>query len=665
MVGWQSKNLPGVEYRQAQTALSAHFIKLEDNFSLTYPTPVLGKPWSIPLEFPLYQWTVVVVSRGTGLGLVKAGRAVSMACFYLMLPAIYLLLARWRVAPGHRWLVLAVVVTCPLYVFYSRAFLIETMALMFSLWFWVAFERAVTERSRGWLALAIVAGTGAGLVKVTTFLLYLLPVALWVLVRLWRSRAVGRWRGELAWMAGAVAIPFAATLWWLHFSDAVKSLNPSAQFLRSDNLVGFTIGAPATRFSAELWALKGRIIADQLSWLPLLAGCAVLALLGARHRWREIVLCLGVFTAALVAFPILYAYHEYYYIANAVPLMLALGLVLVALAESARPRWVVALAVVMVAGGQIYGYFDRYYPAQSGISYGGDGLSQSLHSLTQTDEVIIVTGQDWNSMTPFYAQRRALMLTEEAERHPAQMEAALTGLAGEKIGALAVTGSLESRAWLISRAVALGLEPTPLYFWRDVAVFLPAARRAGNVRKLEEQSFLEVRFAPGVEPQHEQPANGWYQVGTLWRSQYAKFAGMKPKPVRFFSTFGLALERAGGRMDFGTHPVTRLVFALPAGRHVLRTTVKFSPDAYRADLPEDFKTDGVEITLAALGPGDERRVLDTRLMDPRRREEDRGRKPLRIEFTLPEAGEVELFIGPGPNGRDTRDWVVLGRLVID
>ena len=319
----------------------------------------------------------------------------------------------------------------------------------------------------------------------------------------------------------------------------------------------------------------------------------------------------------------------------------------------------------MVAGGQIYGYFDRYYPAQSGISYGGDGLSQSLHSLTQTDEVIIVTGQDWNSMTPFYAQRRALMLTEEAERHPAQMEAALTGLAGEKIGALAVTGSLESRAWLISRAVALGLEPTPLYFWRDVAVFLPAARRAGNVRKLEEQSFLEVRFAPGVEPQHEQPANGWYQVGTLWRSQYAKFAGMKPKPVRFFSTFGLALERAGGRMDFGTHPVTRLVFALPAGRHVLRTTVKFSPDSYRADLPEDFKTDGVEITLAVLGPGDERRVLDTRLMDPRRREEDRGRKPLRIEFTLPEAGEVELFIGPGPNGRDTRDWVVLGRLVID
>jgi hypothetical protein len=118
-------------------------------------------------------------------------------------------------------------------------------------------------------------------------------------------------------------------------------------------------------------------------------------------------------------------------------------------------------------------------------------------------------------------------------------------------------------------------------------------------------------------------------------------------------------------MDFGAHPVTRLVFALPAGRHVLRTTVKFSPDAYRPELSEADATDGVEITLTTLGRDGERRVLDTRTLDPRHREEDRGRRPLRIEFSLPQASEVELLVGPGPNGRDTRDWVVLGRLVID
>ena len=665
LVGWQSRNLPGVEYRQAQTAISAYFINQEDNFSLAYPTPVLGKPWSIPLEFPLYQWTVVEVSRVTGLSLTKAGRVVSLACFYLMLPAIYLLLARWRVAPGHRWLVLAVVVTCPLYVFYSRAFLMETMALMFSVWFWVAYERAVAGRHGGWLAVAIVAGSAAGLVKVTTFLIYLLPVAGWSLLRLWRHRADGRWRGELVWMAAAVAVPFAATLGWLHYSDGVKALNPAARFLRSEAMMGFTIGAPATRFSAELWAMKGRIIAEQLTWLPLLVGGAALAVLGARSRGREILLCLAVFTAALVAFPILYAYHEYYYLANTVLLMIALGLVLVALAESAQPRWVVALAVVLVAGAQVYAYFDRYYAVQSGLSPGGDGLTQSLRALTGPDDVIVVTGQDWNSMTPYYAQRRALMLRGDAEADPAQLDAALAALDGEKIGALAVTGPLAGKEWFIQRMVARGLGSSPLYVWRDVSVYLPAARRTLSLQRLEQQIFSDVHPAPGVELPHGQPLNTWWEVAKLWRSQRGNFDGMTPVPVRYFSTFGLTLERAGGRADFGAHPVTRLVFALPAGRHVLRTTVQFSPDAYRADLPETDATDGVEITLAALSSDGGRRVLDSRIVDPRHRAADRGRQPLRIGFTLPQAGEVELFVGPGPAGRSTRDWVMLGRLVID
>ena len=213
-VGWESKALPGFEFRQAQTAISAFWIKADRDFSPAYPTPVMGKPWSIPMEFPLYQWTVVKVGDWTNWSLTKSGRAVSIACFYLCLPAIFLLLRRWRVPPGRRWLVLAVVVTCPFYIFYTRAFLIETMALMFGLWFWVAFERAVSGRSAIWLAVAMLAGTGAGLVKVTTFLLYLLPTGWWAAQRLWAGRR-GDWRRDLGWMAAAVVLPFVATWWWL------------------------------------------------------------------------------------------------------------------------------------------------------------------------------------------------------------------------------------------------------------------------------------------------------------------------------------------------------------------------------------------------------------------------------------------------------------------
>jgi|CXWL01.1.fsa_nt_gi hypothetical protein len=663
-VGWESKNLPGVEFRQTQTALSAHFIKLENNFSLAYPTPVLGKPWSIPMEFPLYQWTVVVTGQLTGWGLTKAGRAVSIACFYLCLPAVFLLLARWQVAPGRRWLVLAVVVTCPLYIFYARAFLIETMALMFALWFWVALERAVAGRSLPWLALASVAGAGAGLVKVTTFMLYLLPVGVWAVRRLWRGRADGSWRQELAWLSGVMAVPVIASWWWLHFADATKALNPMADFLNSMAVRDFTLGTWQIRISAENWAKIARIVGEKLTWWPALAGCAVLAGFASRARGREILFCTGGFAAALLCFPVLYAVHDYYYVANTVFLLFAVGLVLVALAESTRPRWLVNLAILTVMGGQVYHYLDYYYPTQRAFSPGGDGLTQSLRALTRPNEYLIIIGQDWNSMLPYYAQRRALMLRDVEERESSRVDPALAALTDEKPGALLITGPWENQTVLLQRIAALGLETKPLCVWHDISVFLPATRRAESLLLLQQQPYHEVDLAPGVEFPPERLTGVWCDVANLSPRYRRMFQAMRPTPVRFWSSFGPGMSMMGGKPAFGGHPVTRLVFQLAAGAYSLRTTVELPVVTY-VDMDTSDRTDGVEITLAALGPDEARQVLYTRLLDPLNIRADRGPQPLEIAFYLEQAAEVELFFGPGPKGRDTRDWILLGDLVIE
>lgn len=668
-MGWQSKNLPGVEYRQAQTALSTYWIAAEGDFSLAYPTPVLGKPWSIPMEFPLYQWTVAAVHRGTGLELIKAGRLVSEICFYLTLPAVFLLLAHWSVAVSHRWLVLAVVVTCPFYVFYARAFLMETMALMFSVWFWVAFARAVAGRSKVWLAVAVLAGVGAGLVKVTTFMVYLLPAAGWAVARLWARRKED-WKMDLAWMAAVVALPFAATLWWLQFADATKALNPLADFLLSSNLQDFNWGTEATRFSADMWAMKGRTLRDSLTWLPVVGICGFAMMAAGRGRWWAGLLCAGVFVVPLVAFPVLYALHEYYFIANTLLLLLAMGLGLVALAESRWPAWVAGLALVLVAGGQAGRYLVHYYPTQKQISYGGDGLSLSLRAVTRQDEFIMVTGQDWSSITAFYAERRALMLRADTENNPARVHAALQLLAGEKLGALVITGAWENRRWLVEQAVALGLEPAPLYLWRDVAVFVRAERRHASLAALEEHVFSEVRYAPGVElppdlvATDEKLDGRWYELNALRPSQRRYFRYMAPMPVRFFSQFGPGLTY-GEVPEFGVHPLTQLVFALPAGRHVLTSSVKLPPVAYEAELPREELSDGIELSLVQLDGRGGRQVLHTRRIDPRDVKADRGWVPLRWEFVLENAGEVELTIGPGLAGSLTRDWGAIGPVTIE
>ncbi|WP_169829285.1 hypothetical protein [Lacunisphaera limnophila] len=664
-VGWTSRNLPGGEFRQAQTALSTHWIKAEQNFALAYPTPVLGKPWSLPMEFPLYQWTVVKVSEVTHWSLTKAGRAVSIACFYLLLPAVFLLLRRWQVAPAHRWLVLAVVVTCPLYIFYTRAFLIETMALMASLWFWVAFERAVGDRSKVWLAVAVIAGTGAGLVKVTTFMLYLLPAGVWALARLWAARRQG-WKTELAWMAAAVAVPFGATLWWLDFADATKALNPLGTFLTSANLKEFNFGTLAIRLSPEAWATKARIVREALTWLPAMLVCLLLLPFAARARWRPVAACGLWFASVLVIFPVLYEHHEYYYVANTLLLLLAMGLVLVAVLESRVARWVAYGAVAVVLIGQGGRYLAWYYPVQRAISPGGDGLTTSLRTLTNPGDVILVLGQDWNSMTAYYAQRRAIMFRNDVARDGARVEQALADLGSDKIGALIIVGEPDGAQWLIDRAAARGLGPEPLYVWRDARVFVPQARRTELLHSLLENDFHEVALAPGVEPPRASLAGKWFEMAAIHRWQRKPFVGFQPAPVRFFASFGPAMDGSSGQPMYGAHPVTRLVFALPAGQHTLRSALQMSVDAYRLDLTDAETTDGVEVSLFRLGPGEERTQIGTRHFDPRHNREDRGNlRPLEFTFTLEAAGEVELFFGPGPAGKDTRDWIELGPVRIE
>ena len=113
---WTESLLDAHEFRQVQTAITARFIR-DDGFKLAYETPLLGPPWSVPMEFPTYQFGVAYLSKGTGLPLEQSGRLLSVLFFYAGLPAVWLLLARWRFAATVRCCVLAAWLTCPVLTF--------------------------------------------------------------------------------------------------------------------------------------------------------------------------------------------------------------------------------------------------------------------------------------------------------------------------------------------------------------------------------------------------------------------------------------------------------------------------------------------------------------------------------------------------------------------
>ncbi|MEO6568309.1 MAG: glycosyltransferase family 39 protein [Opitutaceae bacterium] len=673
-VGWKNVNLPGCEFRQAQTALSALFIQRDNDFSLAYPTPVLGKPWSVPMEFPLYQWTVVLLSNATGISLTPAARTVSAVCFYLTLPAFYLLLRRLGLTRMGRLIALGFVVTCPIYIFYTRSFMIETMALLAGAWYLAALIETLEKRSWQWLALCVVAGTVAGLVKVTTFILFLVPAFTWTLIWLWQSRpqsAERNWRPfftTLAWLAAAHAVPFMAAKWWVVFSDSVKMENPSGVALTSSNLVGWNFGV-GQRFSPEVWAAHWKIFFRELispvSAILSVAGACLVA-----RRWLFLSLAsVALFMLVQVVFPVLYAWHDYYYVANAFTLMLAVAMIMLGLLEvKAIPR-VVAIATIVVAYScQILLWYRGHFEEQRFNGMGGDSLNVIIKTISAPDEALIVAGQDWNSMMPYFSQRRTLMLRDDVMRSAETLEAAIAKLQGTPVAMVILRDSARGNRQVVRLAARyLGIDERQALTWQGDQIFLHRDARTEVLNEIEGKGlnrYHSLEWAAEASTRDRPLAARVVQYATLAERHKKLFRNFSPAPHSFFSTVGPELWNEAGGQRFFAHPETKFWFTLPAGGHRFRTTIAMTESSYSGVSRTDA-SDGVVLVATFVEAGGGRHELERRDVNPRDNESDRGVLPIDWHFSLPAAGQLEIAVLSGPAGNSARDWVTLGELSIE
>ena len=676
-VGWTNLNLPGNEFRQSQTAISAHFIQVERNFSPAYPTPVLGKPWSIPMEFPLYQWTVVAVSDWSGLSLTTAARTVSAVCFCLFLPALGLLLRRLGLSPLARLCILGLVLACPIHIFYARAFLIETMALMFGAWYLAALVEAFECRSWPWLVLAIGSGTCAGLAKITTFFVFLVLAAAWAARWLWRSqptREAGR--GPLlrtsGWLVAVHLLPLAVSFRWVNYADSLKRLNPAAEFLTSEAITGVSLGQ-GRRFEPELWQQHLNLITGGVASPAALLVAVFAFVLGGRRYAGLIGACLASFLLIQLVHPILYAWHDYYYVAIAFLLMTALGLAVAGLIEQpGKVRWAGWVLGGTILALQINLYLNVYYPIQSVRSDGTSGLHLALRDQIDAGDVLLVAGDDWSSILPYYTRHRTLMIREALEQDPPRLLRAFSGLADERVGALLLKGQARRNPRLLEYAVAcFGIDPALALTWNDsIDVYFPSARRAALLATIGEKAastnprYRELALHPTAAPT------------PLLTGRVADVADLAPPHRRLFDTFAPRPQRFSawstpavltddtGQPRFFAHPDLFLWFALPPGPHRLCTVLALEPGSYENLAPNEA-TDGVELVATAVFGDGQREELHRRRLTPAQRPEDRRPCPIDWSFTLPAGAELELAVLAGPAEDKRRDWSTLGPLTIE
>jgi hypothetical protein len=359
-----------------------------------------------------------------GTPLEATGRTVSIVFFYLCFFPLSSILRWLRFRSIQIVSVLAIFALGPLYIFYSRSFMMESTALFLSLIYADQMFR-LTVAGKSWqyrhMIGAAVLGVLAGMVKVTTFAPFLVlgaALAAWQLRKLHRSEEEQWFRiGAAAFLTGL--LPFAMTSVWTRFADSVKAQNPLGVSLTSKALESFTLGSIGQRLQPRWYHLMESRLHLQVGYTvaaALIVGVFAGILIAGGHerrfrRWTMVaVACAALWAGTTMLFFNLHAVHDYYGYATAVFLVVGIGALLAPLFElPGRKAWlgVTLLAVELAACAA--SYMREYHPLQAHNSPGRPDTAALIDQTTSAQSVILITGLDWSPELPYQSQRRAIM----------------------------------------------------------------------------------------------------------------------------------------------------------------------------------------------------------------------------------------------------------------
>ena len=661
---WDASIRDRHEFRQHQTALSTYWMR-ETGFKLDYETPLFGPPWSVPMEFPVYQGIVATASRTLGTSLEGTARGVSLFFFFATMPAVYGLAGLFQLAPSRRLLVVSAILASPTYLFYARSFMIETTALAFATWFLLTLGRAVRDNSIRWAAGALAFAVLAALAKVTTFIVFLVPAAtltLWLWLPRWQKRHEPGARAWLGVVLAAVPVLVAVLLtqWWVDRSDHLKDINPYSGFLKSSELTKWNWGTLDQRLSWRFWLENWRNISGfVLGEVPL----AVLVLCTAlvEKPVRRVGLAgAAFFLGGVLLFSNLFYNHDYYYCANALLLMFGAGVLLAGVWDNVRlPLAARVLTLSLFFGGQLSLYYWGYADYARHEAPPAPGLAAVIRETVPKDGVLLVLGWDWNSIIPYYAQRRALTIPEGREDEFKVLEDVLQQMAPRRIAALVVRHDprRENKLEFVRvRTDRFGLGVAPVATSADGDLYLPTDTLAAAAEKLRGRTF------PGVTLNTQPPVGA--NDGKLKPDDLTKLdlPMLVPRPTAARSMFGISTGEIGGRKVLLSHPESELQFAAPAGAKRIVAEVGINEAAYGPDAKG--VTDGISVEIAEQRPDGLRRVLYQRHIDPVKNPADRGRQLIQIDGAGPFAGSLLFRITPGPANNLVNDWAYWGRIEI-
>lgn len=396
------------EFRQTQTALTAYWLTKEPHI-FAYLTPVAGSPWSIPFEYPVYQWMVFLLMKA-GLPIEVAGRLISFAAFIATLVPLRMLARNFKIPNRALFIVAAVYLASPLYIFYARTFLIETTAMLFALCWLAGFVRyGHSPRLLPW-CVTLGFGILAGLTKSTTFLgvgliagtLFIIDAVTW-----FREGRPHSGLRNLVASGLQCVIPLVVCFAWIETSDYIKALNPIGHLMDSKALFSFTFGTVSQRLT--LYRPILRSLTETFGYFGNLIPFVVALGFLLTERRLAIGAAVAGYLAAFLLFTGLHTVHAYYQVANAIFACIAVGLSIEGLLDTSWRR-VAPFLFVCVLVSQFH-FFNKYFWQPIKVDNIGSPIAaaaRAARDLTKPDQSLLIFGDGWSSTVPFYAERKSL-----------------------------------------------------------------------------------------------------------------------------------------------------------------------------------------------------------------------------------------------------------------
>jgi hypothetical protein len=412
-------------FRQTQTALTAFWFQKE-GWKLAYETPVGGYPWSIPFEFPLYQYIVAFFSDFLKLPITATGRMVSFAFLVLCYFPIKQICSRLRLDHNFKWIFCAFLWTSPIYVFWSRTFMIETTALFLTISaipFALDFlSDKIKLRSLFYL---ILFASLALLQKITTafpVIFVLIPVIIISHLKLSsfadRNQLILNYnlalpsRKKIFYCILGFGLPLLFGLFWVKFTNDIKIQNNLGELFTSKFTSKWIFGTLQQKldFSVYKLIIWDRVIKSHFGGFGLLI--IFMGLIKAEKKIRGwIIVSLILFVLPFFIFTNLHFVHDYYQVSSTIFLLFAFAIsILLVLPRFFKGSFLTSLFVLFFLGQNIISFNSHKQLLKMEFNDHNTEvlkLSKFLKEKTDPNSSIIVFGDDWNSRTAFYSERKS------------------------------------------------------------------------------------------------------------------------------------------------------------------------------------------------------------------------------------------------------------------